>query len=66
MTTYTNIAKPTGTSYTNMNSIGKEQYDQPTLEYDASNIFYDGINPNQYTNLTKPTGTSYTNIAKPT
>jgi len=65
MTTYTNITKPTGTSYTNLNSIGKEQYDQATITYDDSSTFYDGTNPSQYTTVSKPTGTSYTKLAKP-
>jgi len=63
---YTNIAKPVGTSYTNVNGIGREQYDQSDIIYDSAAVFYDGYNPSQYTNLTKPTGTVYTNIPKPT
>lgn len=66
MTTYTNITKPTGTSYSNINSIGKEQYDQATLTYDSASTFYDGVNLNQYTSVAKPSGTSYTKITKPT
>ena len=65
MTTYTNITKPTGTSYTPSNPVGKEQYDQISIEYDDSTVFYDGTNESLYTNLTKPSGTVYTNIAKP-
>jgi hypothetical protein len=65
MTTYTNIAKPSGTSYTNINTIGKQQYDQASIEYDDTSVFYDGVNESMYTNITKPSGTSYTNIAKP-
>lgn len=65
MTTYTNITKPSGTSYTNTNPVGKEQYDQPSISYDEATIYYDGTNESQYTNITKPVGTSYTNIAKP-
>ncbi len=65
MTTYTNITKPSGTSYTNMNGVGREQYDQSTITYDEATIFYDGIDENLYTNLNKPSGTVYTNIAKP-
>ena len=65
MTTYTNIAKPSGTDYTNQNTVGKEQYDQSTLEYDDATVFYDGTNESLYTNITKPSGTSYTNISKP-
>lgn len=65
MTTYTNIAKPTGTSYSNQNTAGKQQYDQPDITYDESTVFYDGLNESLYTNVTKPSSTSYTNIAKP-
>lgn len=66
MTTYTNITKPTGTTYTNTNTIGKQQYDQTDITYDDATVFYDGTNEAQYTNITKPTGTTYTNINKPT
>ena len=65
MTTYTNIAKPSGTSYTQINTTGKQQYDQASISYDDSTIFYDGTNPNLYTNVNKPSATTYTNIAKP-
>lgn len=63
---YTNVAKPTGTNYTNLNAVGKEQYDQENLTYDDVNVFYDGVNETAYTKLAKPVGASYTNIAKPT
>lgn len=65
MTTYTNITKPSGTSYTNTNAMGKEQYDESSIIYDSATTYYDGTNPNQYSNITKPSGTVYTNIAKP-
>jgi hypothetical protein len=65
MTTYTNITKPSGTSYTNQNPFGKIQYDQADVLYDDPNIFYDGVNESLYTNVVKPSGTSYTNISKP-
>lgn len=65
MTTYTNISKPVGTGYENINSSGKEQYDQSSITYDSSTTFYDGTNLNLYTNVNKPVGTTYTNIAKP-
>lgn len=55
MTNYTNISKPTNTPYTNLNSMGKEQYDQATLQYDDSGTFYDGVNQSLYTNVLKPT-----------
>lgn len=65
MTTYTNLTKPTNTSYTVQNPVGKEQYDQSTIEYDDANVFYDGTNESLYTNIAKPSGTSYTNLTKP-
>lgn len=54
MTTYTNIAKPIGTQYTNSNPKGFEQYDQSNIMYDDSGIFYDGTNYSMYTNVPKP------------
>lgn len=65
MTTYTNINKPSGTSYTNQNLVGREQYDDVSVMYDDPTTFYDGINQSQYNKVTKPAGTSYTNINKP-
>lgn len=65
MTTYTNITKPTGTTYTNQNLVGKEQFDDSNVLFDDTAVFYDGVNLSQYTGVTKPSGTSYTNIAKP-
>lgn len=53
-TTYTNINKPTGTSYSNTNSIGKQQYDQSSISYDDTGVFYDGVDYGAYTNLAKP------------
>ncbi len=66
MTTYTNIAKPSNTSYTNENAIGKQQYNQSDITYDSTTIYYDGVNNSLYTNINKPSATTYTNIAKPT
>lgn len=60
MTIYTNIAKPVGSTYTNQNTIGKEQYDQSTLQYDNAFTFYDGVNESMYTNIAKPISTSIT------
>jgi len=65
MTIYTNITKPSNTTYTNKNTIGKQQYDQSDITYDDANVFYDGINESLYTNISKPSSTTYTNIAKP-
>jgi len=62
---YTNVAKPTGTPYTNVNTA-KPTYDESTFTYDDSTLYYDGFNPAVYTNVAKPTGTPYTNVNKPT
>lgn len=63
---WTKVAKPIGPTYTNVNTQGKEQYDQASLTYDDSNTFYDGVNPAQWTNVTKPTTPTWTKINKPT
>lgn len=60
-----NVNKPTGPTYTNVNPQGKEQYDQATILYDDSSIFYDGANPNQWTDVNKPTTPAWTKITKP-
>lgn len=65
MTVYTNIPKPSGTAYTNVNLVGREQYDDPNVMYDDPNVFFDGTNNSQYTKVSKPVGTSYTLVAKP-
>ena len=52
---YTNVAKPTSNVYTNLNPVGKEQYDDSGITYSSSTVFYDGVNQTAYTNLSKPT-----------
>ena len=62
---WTNILKPNTQIYTNLNAVGKEQYDQTDITYDSTTTYYDGVNPNQYTMVAKPTTPTWTNIAKP-
>lgn len=59
---WTNVTKPTSTSYTKINGTGREVYDQPDITYDDSDIFFDGLNPNMWTNLAKPTITASTSM----
>lgn len=54
MTTYQNITKPTGTTYSNQNFTGKEQFDDANVLYDDPNVFWDGINSSQYTKVSYP------------
>jgi len=63
---YTNVAKPTGANYTNVNSSGKESFDDAGVSFDSATTFFDGVNNAVYTNVSKPTGAAYTSIAKPT
>jgi len=65
MTTYTNIPKPTSTSYTSLNFQGKQIFDDANLTYDDASAYYDTVNMNQYTSHSKPSSTSYTKITKP-
>lgn len=66
MDAYTRILKPTGTPYLNVNTQGKEQYDQSTILYDQSTVLYDSVNNAAYTQVAKPSGTPYINVIKPT
>lgn len=50
---YTYVNKPVGTSYTNTNARGREQYDQATITYDDSSIFYGGADPNAWTDVNR-------------
>ena len=53
---YTKIAKPTGADYTNVNPVGKEQYDDSGITYNSSTTFYDGIDISIWTKVAKPIG----------
>lgn len=50
---WTNVSKPGAQTYTNLNPMGKEQYDQPDLTYDSSSTFYDGVNPDMWTGVAR-------------
>lgn len=63
--TWININKPTGTTYTNLNPMGKEQYDQADITYDSTATYYDGTNPTQWTDISKPAGPNWTKVIKP-
>lgn len=63
---WTKISKPGAQTYTDVNPQGKEQYDQPSIAYDDSSTFYDGVNPSQWTDVNKPTTPTWNNVAKPT
>lgn len=57
---YTYIAKPAAGNYTNINTAGKQQYDQSDIFYDDPNVFYDGVDVSAYTNVAKPSSTQFT------
>jgi len=62
---WTPVVKPVGPTYTNVNPIGKEQYDQFDITYDSSTTFYDGVDPSQWTDVNKPSTPTWNNVAKP-
>ncbi len=51
---WTNIPKPTDSTYININTQGREQYDQANLTYDDANTFYDGVDMSAWTTVPKP------------
>lgn len=63
---WTKVNKPTSGTYTNVNPLGKTQYDQSNIDYDSATMFYDGVNPNQWTDISKPTSSTWTKVNKPT
>lgn len=63
---WTNIAKPGAQTYTTVNPMGKETYNQASLTYDDAQTYYDGVNPNQWTDVAKPAVSAWTDVAKPT
>lgn len=63
---WTMVAKPSAQTWTNSNPQGKEQYDQVSILYDDSSVFYDGINQSQWTDISKPSGPVWTKVPKPT
>ena len=62
---WTNVAKPTSSTYTYVNPQGREQYDQPDLIYDDPDVFYDGVN-NTWSKVSKPVSSTWTKVSKPT
>lgn len=66
MPPYTNVPKPTGTGYSNVNPAGKQTYDDASTTYDSAITFYDGIESGVWTSVAKPIGSVYTKINKPT
>lgn len=63
---WNNVSKPSSQTYTTVNPVGKETYDQATLTYDDASTYYDGANPNMWTDVTKPAVSSWIPIVKPT
>lgn len=62
---YIHVAKPSGTTYNIVGFQGKQIYDDPSIQYDDSNVFYDSTNEGAYTKVSKPAGTTYTRVSKP-
>lgn len=65
---WTNVSKPTGSSYTNVAKPGGS-----TIRAGMKNMLMmpltisrPQITGNSWTRVSKPTGSSYTNVAKPT
>lgn len=51
---YTYVSKPTGSNYTYVNIVGKKTYDESSISYDDSTVYYDSFSPVAWTNISKP------------
>lgn len=51
---YTNVAKPTGSSYTKLSPQGSTFFDDGGVTFDDPNTFFDGTNINAWTKVARP------------
>jgi len=63
---YTNIPKPTGANYSNVNPTGKQVFDDVNTTYDSSITAYDGMESGVWTNINKPSGISFITVGMAT
>ena len=59
---WVSISKPTGSSYTRVTPVGRENYDQSDVTYDSSLVFYDGVNQAAWTDVSKPLNPTWATI----
>lgn len=57
---YTKVSKPSLGTYTKVNAVGNELFDEP-IGFDSSSNYFDGLNDAVYTKVSKP-GTNSVNI----
>lgn len=53
---WTNIPKPTSSTWTTVSFQGKQLYDDPNIEYDDDEVYDDTVNQTAWTDVAKPTG----------
>lgn len=58
MSSWTNVSKPSDSTYVKISPQGQETYDESTITFDDPNVFYDGVNALAWTDVSKPTGES--------
>lgn len=63
---WTNISKPNSNNWVSVNPPGKKTYDDIDTTYDSTELYYDGLPPNQWSNVAKPTSNNWVNVNKPT
>jgi hypothetical protein len=56
------VAKPTGSPYTRVNPVGREQYDDAGVIFDSTTVFYDGIDQTIWTTVAKPAGDTWNDM----
>lgn len=51
---YINVLKPTDSTYTEVNSSGKEGFDDASTTFDQTTTFFDGVSMSVWTEVPRP------------
>lgn len=52
---WTSVNKPSTLAWTQLNTPGRQTYDDISVSYDDSGVYYDSVNNSMWTGIAKPT-----------